>query len=136
MTEVFKNVREASRSLVTCGVDKINQVLLMLADATETNTQQILAANADDLARMDVNNPKYDRLKLTKERIHGIAEGIRNVALLPSPVGRVIGENVRPYQDKCPFWRDWYYLRGPSQCDARCVFALLEVGQCLCAERG
>mgnify|MGYP006359506971 FL=1 len=80
MTEIFKNVREASRSLVTCGVEKINQVLLMLADATETNTQQILAANADDLARMDVNNPKYDRLKLTEERIHGIAEGIRNVA--------------------------------------------------------
>ena len=96
MTEIFKNVREASRSLVTCGVDKINQVLLMLADATETNTQQILAANADDLARMDVNNPKYDRLKLTEERIHGIAEGIRNVALLPSPVGRVMGETVRP----------------------------------------
>ena len=38
MTEIFKNVREASRSLVTCGVDKINQVLLMLADATETNS--------------------------------------------------------------------------------------------------
>ena len=96
MTEIFKNVREASRSLVTCGVEKINQVLLMLADATETNAPQILAANADDLARMDVNNPKYDRLKLTEERIHGIAEGIRNVALLPSPVGKVLGETVRP----------------------------------------
>jgi len=65
MTETFKKVREASRSLVTCGVERINQVLLMLADATETNTQQILRANADDLSRMDVNNPKYDRLKLT-----------------------------------------------------------------------
>ena len=96
MTGIFKNVREASRSLVTCGVDKINQVLLMLADATETNAQQILSANADDLSRMDVNNPKYDRLKLTEERIHGIAEGIRNVALLPSPVGRVLSETVRP----------------------------------------
>ena len=96
MIEIFKNVREASRTLVTCGVEKINQVLLMLADATETNTPQILAANADDLARMDVNNPKYDRLKLTEERIHGIAEGIRNVALLPSPVGKVLGETVRP----------------------------------------
>ena len=96
MTEIFKNVREASRSLMTCGTDKINQVLLMLADATENNTQQILAANADDLSRMDGSNPKYDRLKLTEERIHDIAEGIRNVALLPSPVGRVIGETVRP----------------------------------------
>ena len=84
MTEIFKNVREASRSLMTCGTDKINQVLLMLADATENNAQQILAANADDLSRMDESNPKYDRLKLTEERIHGIAEGIRNVAFLPS----------------------------------------------------
>ena len=96
MTGIFKNVRDASRSLMTCGVDKINQVLLMLADATENNVQQILAANADDLARMDESNPKYDRLKLTEERIHGIAEGIRNVALLPSPVGRTLGETIRP----------------------------------------
>ena len=63
LTDIFKKVREASRSLVTCGVENINQMLLMLADATETNTQQILAANADDLSRMDVNNPKYDRLE-------------------------------------------------------------------------
>ena len=96
MIEIFKNVRNASGSLMTCGVESINQVLLMLADATETYAPQILAANADDLARMDVNNPKYDRLKLTEERIHGIAEGIRNVAMLPSPVGRTLGETVRP----------------------------------------
>ena len=96
LTDVFKKVREASRSLVTCGVETINQVLLMLADATESNAPQILKANADDLSRMDVNNPKYDRLKLTEERIHGIAEGIRNVALLPSPVGKVLSETVRP----------------------------------------
>ena len=96
LTDIFKKVREASCSLVTCGVENINQVLLMLADATEANAQQILAANADDLSRMDVNNPKYDRLKLTEERIHGIAEGIRNVALLPSPVGKILTETVRP----------------------------------------
>ena len=96
MASTFKKVREASRSLVACTEEQINQVLLMLADATENNTQQILAANSDDLSRMDESNPKYDRLKLTEERIHGIAEGIRNVALLPSPVGRIIGETVRP----------------------------------------
>lgn len=96
MTEIFKKVREASRSLVACEVEKINQVLLMLADATENNTQQILAANVEDLARMDERNPKYDRLKLTEARIHDIAEGIRNVVLLPSPVGRTLGETTRP----------------------------------------
>ena len=96
MTGTFRKVREASRSLVACTEEQINQVLLLLADATENHTAQILAANADDLSRMDAGNPKYDRLKLTEERLHGIAEGIRNVALLPSPVGRVIGETVRP----------------------------------------
>ena len=96
LTSIFKKVREASHSLVTCEVENINQVLMMLADATETNAPQILKANADDLSRMDVNNPKYDRLKLTEERIRGIAEGIRNVALLPSPVGKVLAETVRP----------------------------------------
>ncbi len=96
MTGTFRKVREASRSLVACTEEQINQVLLMLADATESNAAQILAANADDLSRMDIANPKYDRLKLTEERLHGIAEGIRHVALLPSPVGRVISETVRP----------------------------------------
>ena len=96
MTGTFRKVREASRSLVACTEEQINQVLLMLADATENNAAQILAANADDLSRMDIANPKYDRLKLTEERLHGIAEGIRHVALLPSPVGRVISETVRP----------------------------------------
>ena len=96
MKEIFKKVREASRSLVACEVEKINQVLLMLADATEDNTRQILAANVEDLSRMDEKNPKYDRLKLTEARIHDIAEGIRNVVLLPSPVGRTLGETIRP----------------------------------------
>ena len=96
MISTFKKVREASRSLVACTEEQINQVLLMLADATENNVKQVLDANADDLSRMDESNPKYDRLKLTEERIYGIAEGIRNVVLLPSPVGRIIGETIRP----------------------------------------
>lgn len=96
LTETFKKVRGASHSLTTCEVEQINQVLFMLADAIENNAPQILAANADDLARMDVNNPKYDRLQLTKERIQTIAEGIRSVALLPSPIGKVLAERVRP----------------------------------------
>ncbi len=45
---------------------------------------------------MDESDPKYDRLKLTTERIHGIAEGIRSVTRLPSPVGRVLSETLRP----------------------------------------
>ena len=45
---------------------------------------------------MDLSNPMYDRLLLTKERIQGIAGDIRNVASLPSPVGRILFETIRP----------------------------------------
>ena len=45
---------------------------------------------------MDKNDPKYDRLKLTKERLKGIAADTRNVATLPSPLGKVLKESVRP----------------------------------------
>ena len=45
---------------------------------------------------MDPKDPKYDRLKLTAERINGIADDIESVASLPSPVGRILKEEVRP----------------------------------------
>ena len=45
---------------------------------------------------MDKNDPKYDRLKLTEERLKGIAADTRNVATLPSPLGKVLKESVRP----------------------------------------
>lgn len=96
LKKTFQEVRNASGSLAFCDEEKINEILSALADRTEANTDRILAENAKDLARMETSNPKYDRLKLTAERIHGIAEGIRNVALLPSPVGRILSETVRP----------------------------------------
>ena len=58
--------------------------------------KDILKANIEDLGRMDVANPKYDRLKLTKERLEAIAADMRNVAALPSPLGRILEESVRP----------------------------------------
>ncbi|WP_455672112.1 glutamate-5-semialdehyde dehydrogenase [Phocaeicola sp.] len=96
LTDIFQSVREASRTLAFCDEAKINEVLCAVADATEAQAAQILAENEKDLAKMDRANPKYDRLKLTEERIHDIVQGIRNVALLPSPIGRILGENVRP----------------------------------------
>ena len=48
---------------------------------------------------MDKNDPKYDRLKLTKERLKGIAADTRNVATLPSPLGKVLKESVRPQME-------------------------------------
>ena len=96
LTDTFQQVREAGKSLAFCGEEKINEVLRAVADATESQAGQILSENAKDLARMDESDPKYDRLKLTTERIHGIAEGIRSVTRLPSPVGRVLSETLRP----------------------------------------
>ena len=74
----------------------VSKVLLEVASALRSSSDDILAANALDLARMDPSNPKYDRLKLTFERIDGIASDMENVAALPSPLGKVLSEAVRP----------------------------------------
>lgn len=86
----------ASRKLNLISVEKINNVLADVAEAAIENTDFILEENAKDLGRMDKADPKYDRLMLTAERIKGIAADIRNVASLPSPLGRILSETVRP----------------------------------------
>ena len=86
----------ASRSLNLVSVEQINALLIDLADAAEKNTDQLLIANAKDLAAMEKTNPMYDRLLLSPERIKGIADDIRTVAGLPSPLGKVIQELQRP----------------------------------------
>lgn len=88
--------RKASYALLDLASEKINDVLLSLASALEDNTDAILSANAMDLERMESSNPNYDRLLLNKERVCGIASDTRNVADLPSPLGRVMSETVRP----------------------------------------
>jgi len=89
-------VQKASRSLNMVSENTINQVLLAVAEEAVAKTELILAENARDLSAMDRNNPMYDRLLLTKERIEGIAQDIRNVVLLPSPVGKILMETLRP----------------------------------------
>jgi len=86
----------ASRSLNLVNDETINKVLLAVADKAVAQTDIILAENAKDLAAMERTNPMYDRLLLSAERIAGIAADIRNVASLPSPLGRLIDETVRP----------------------------------------
>jgi len=95
-TPIFEQVLKASRKLNLLSVDTINKVLTDVADAAEANSDFILAENQKDLSRMDKNDPKYDRLQLTTDRIKGIASDIRNVVDLPSPVGRVLSDSVRP----------------------------------------
>lgn len=95
-TELFEKVRQASRSMVFLSEEKINNILRDVADTIVSRTDEILAANNKDLARMDKANPVYDRLQLTEQRIADIAGDMRNVASLPYPVGRTLEERELP----------------------------------------
>jgi len=92
----LKSVLEASRKINLTDEQIIINVLSELADQTEAKIDFILTENKRDLDRMDKEDPKYDRLKLTEKRITGIAADIRNVAGLDTPVGRILNSSVRP----------------------------------------
>ena len=87
---------ESAVSLQTLSDAEVTSVLMDVASVLRAATDEILKANALDLARMSPENPKYDRLKLTPERIDGIASDMENVAGLPSPLGKLLSETVRP----------------------------------------
>ena len=92
----LQNILTASRKLNLVKEETIKSTLMGLATEAERNLDLILAENQKDLDRMDPADSKYDRLKLTKDRIEGIASDIRNVASLESPVGKVLKQAVRP----------------------------------------
>ena len=92
LENLFKSVQKASRSLAVMNDDKVNQILLDLADLAEQEIPFLLTENEKDLVRMEKSNPKYDRLMLTDQRIKDIASDIRNVASLDSPVGKTLSE--------------------------------------------
>lgn len=96
LNNTFATVQAASRQLTLLTDNEINRILNAVAEATIAQTPYILAENEKDLARMDKANPKYDRLKLTEERLKGIADDMRNVATLPSPLGKILKETIRP----------------------------------------
>ena len=89
-------VQKAARTLSVLPVETINAILLQIADIAEKQTDFLLAENAKDLALMPAEDPKYDRLKLTVDRIKGIAGDIRNVAALPYPIGKLVEERTLP----------------------------------------
>ena len=96
LNETFLAVKLASRKLALMEEKLINEVLNAVADAAIRDKDIILAANSEDLQLMNPSDPKFDRLKLTVSRIEDIASDMRNVALLPSPLGKVLYEDVRP----------------------------------------
>ncbi|MDY6241970.1 MAG: glutamate-5-semialdehyde dehydrogenase [Prevotella sp.] len=96
MLPLFLSAKQASHSLQLLTDAQRNTVLQAVADAIIAHTDDLLAANATDLARMDKANPMYDRLLLNADRLQGIADDMRHVATLPSPLGRTLKEKTLP----------------------------------------
>jgi len=86
----------ASRKLNLISDELINKVLHAVADEAVVKTDVILAANQKDLDAMDKSNPMYDRLLLNADRIAGIASDMRNVASLPTPLGKILEQRTLP----------------------------------------
>ena len=93
---IFSSAHAAGRALAVLSADKIDAVLTDLADATEQAVDRLLQANAEDLRRMDESDPRYDRLRLTEDRLRDIASDLRKVASLPSPLGKTLKHKVLP----------------------------------------
>jgi len=99
MTELARRAKAASRALAVLTAGQKNACLSAMADALEANRAQIRDANAQDreaAACLGLSKPMLERLELTDSRIAAMARGVREVAALPDPVGRVLEERTRP----------------------------------------
>lgn len=93
-SNTFQVVAESSKTLNLLEENEINAILESIANEAESKMHYILSENQKDLQRMDLSNPKYDRLLLNEARILDIAKDIRNVITLPSPTGRILMRKV------------------------------------------
>ena len=93
---LFEAAKRASTQVALIPDAARAAALEAVADAICAHSAELLSANAEDLARMDPQNPLYDRLKLTQERLEGIASDMRHVAELPSPLGRTLEDRTLP----------------------------------------
>ena len=96
LKETFECTKRASKSLALLSDSQRNDILNAVADAIIYNKVRILEANAQDLAKMEKENPLYDRLQLTESRLEGIAADMRNVSTLPSPLGHITKQKTLP----------------------------------------
>ena len=96
--EILQQARAATASLAMLNTETKNRALMAMADALESNIEAILAANAQDVdaVKESMNDVMIDRLRLTADRIKGMANGIREVIELPDPVGMVMDRIDRP----------------------------------------
>lgn len=96
--EILNEAKSAKGVLCSLDTKTKNEALLKMADALVENTSFILAENKVDLenAKGKISDVMLDRLALSEDRIKGMAEGIRQVAELPDPVGQVLDTVIRP----------------------------------------
>ena len=95
--EILNKAKKAKEEITLIGVEQINKGLLSMADSLVENTEEILLENKIDLenAKGKISDVMLDRLSLSKERIEAMAQGIRDVAKLSSPVGKVLSTTTR-----------------------------------------
>jgi glutamate-5-semialdehyde dehydrogenase len=94
--ELLHRAKNASRDLVKLEEVEINNFLQKLSYVIQENVQKIILENQKDLVKMDPQNPKYDRLKLTEERIETMTKEIRTVAGLPGPLNQTLEQRTLP----------------------------------------
>lgn len=94
--QILRQAAGAAPRAASLEEEQIGAILRSVSDEVERQIPFILRENQRDLERMDPANPKYDRLKLTAERIDGMVADLRKVIELPSPVGEVLWETTRP----------------------------------------
>ena len=98
MKELLEQAKAAKPRVAALGTEEKNRGLLAMADSLETHAGEILKANAEDLtqAQGKISDVMLDRLRLTEDRIRAMAQGIRQVAALPDPVGLILDSYTRP----------------------------------------
>ncbi|MCC5929039.1 MAG: glutamate-5-semialdehyde dehydrogenase [Cyclobacteriaceae bacterium] len=89
LTSTFEACKQASRSLNMVPMQTIDEVLELLAEEAVAHIPALLEANRKDLERMPISDPRYDRLKLSEQRIKDIASDLLNVSKLESPLGMI-----------------------------------------------
>ena len=96
--ELLSGAKAAKRKLASLSTEVKNETLLAMADELVRQTADILAANREDLAaaKGTMSDVMLDRLALDETRIAAMADGIRQVAALPDPVGKLLRTVTRP----------------------------------------
>ena len=98
MKELLEQAKAAKPRVAALGTEEKNRGLLAMAASLEAHAGEILKANAEDLtqAQGKISDVMLDRLRLTEGRIQAMAQGIRQVAALPDPVGLILDSHTRP----------------------------------------